>query len=198
MKQNAMKSYCRKKGAMVLMRYGDRQWVQAGTAFYPLDGWPPVEDMEFLTLMEVPADEQPTFPLAHWSEPPAKLIPMMEESMREQEPVQLSMCRLEVDGEMWQPVFTRAGVRFVEAAALKPLEDVRKLMVMTYEQHEGVEAIVCRVGLLTHAVLLCQRGFVNDDVAEEMDDIAGEMRHICEARWEAEANADKQMRMEGC
>lgn len=86
MKQNAMKSYCRKKGAMVLMRHGDRQWVQAGTAFYPLDGWPTVEDMEFLTLMEVPVDEQPTFPLAHWSEPPAKLIPMMEESIREHVP----------------------------------------------------------------------------------------------------------------
>lgn len=200
MKGNALKSYVRNQGSMTLINTEGRQWLVSGAAAYPLDGWPHTSGAELMTLMDIPKDEQDTYPMREYAEgeAPEMLLRMLEDTDPEERQATEARVRITAEGKSWVPLYTQAGMRFVDADALKPLHDVRKEMALYYREDDGRAGVIAaKVGLLVVGVMFCQSGFITDDVEEALLDVSLGAEKLATARRQREANEDRQMHMEG-
>ena len=200
MKTNALKSYVRSQGSMALIEHQERQWLLSGTAAYPLDGWPHTSGAEMMTLMDIPKDEQATYPMREYydGEAPEALLRTLADTDPGERQATEARVRITAEGKSWVPLYTPAGMCFVDAEALKPLADVKKEMTLHYREREGQAGTVAvKVGMLVVGVIFCQSGFITDDVEEALLDVRLGAEKLATARRQREANEDRQLRMEG-
>lgn len=201
MKTGALKTYVKKSGSMVMIEGGERQWLATGNGMYPLDGWPRMTAEELMTLMEIPKDQQPMYPIRMQTAEglPEAWQQLMEEAGQDSEARPAGLT-IGTEGMVVQPMYTRRGLKFAESAAVAVLKDSKKEIVWRYrETGAGTGALVAKIGLLTAGVIFPQSGWITDEVEEWLADTSMAASKAAQKRREETAAAAKgaHLRMEG-
>lgn len=201
MKTGALKIYVKKSGSMVLIETGERQWLATGTGMWPLDGWPKMTAEELMTLMEIPKNEQPMYPMRMQTaeELPEAWQQLMAEAGQDSEAKPAGLT-IGTEGMVVQPMYTRHGLKFAESAAMAVLKDSKKEISWRFrETGAGAGALVAKIGLLTAGVIFPQSGWITDEVEEWLADTGMAAGNAAQRRREETAAAAKgaQLRMEG-
>jgi hypothetical protein len=200
-KTGAVKKYVKKSGSMVLIETGERQWLATGSGLCPLDGWPKMTAEEMMTLMEIPKDEQPTYPmrLQTAEELPEPWQQLMTEAGKDSEAKPTGLT-IGAEGVVVQPMYTRHGLKFAESGAIAVLKDSKKEISWWFrETGPGGGALVAKIGMLTAGVIFPQGGWITDEVEEWLADASMAASKAAQRRRETEAETAKtaQLRMEG-
>lgn len=201
MKTGALKAYVKKSGSMALIEGGERQWLATGSGLYPLDGWPKMTAEELMTLMEIPKDEQPMYPIRMQTaeELPEAWQQLIAEAGEDSEAKPTGLT-IGAEGVVVQPMYTRHGLKFAESGAIAVLKDCKKEISWWFrETGSGGGALVAKIGMLTAGVICPQGGWITDEVEEWLADASMAASKAAQKRREAEAEAAKtvQLRMEG-
>lgn len=178
----------------ILMRDADGvQWLGTGSAFYMLEGMPPLDADTVLTVMGVPEDKKDAW-LSTVREDKGGLL---ENDAPGEEEVTADNAGISViyGGKLLMPIYTMMGMVWVDVELLAPTDrkeaGYRRFFIR--EMENGVRAVAVKEGMILKAVIMECR-VEGSDLADAIDILA--RRYRLEKRMEEGKKNDIQGKIE--
>ena len=176
MKFSKIAALAKREKTAILMRDADgMQWLGTGSAFYLLDGMPPLDTDTVLTVMGVPEDKKSTW-FSVEKEDRGKLL---ENDVPGEEEVTADNAGISViyGGKLLMPIYTMMGMVWIDVELLAPTdrkeEGYRRFFIR--EMENGIRAVAVKEGLVLTAVIMECR-IESNDLADALDTLAGRYR----------------------
>lgn len=172
-----------------------RQWLHVHGCVYPLDGMPWLDREGLLTMMDVPEDK--------WSEWVVRVNPITEQMKEfvsdtgDDVPGRMPGVTIELRGDVMKPVYIgdTEEVVLIDAGAMKPLSDTKKVNEVYVRRIRGSNLVVVKKGFELIGCIM-RMSVTDKEAAETLQDVA---RHILGEKKEIEARQrereGEQMRM---
>lgn len=153
MKIKSIESILKSKKHIQIMTNDDIQWIGDGAAFYPLYGFPILEESTIFKFFDIREDKQEKYTYTEGTFPPT--IDLTDYCPQDKA-VRRGNLLIVQHGEKLLPIFTDSGVVYINAKYLSPFADEE-----TYELFErktgGTRVIVVKTGfLLAGIIALCE------------------------------------------
>ena len=106
-----------KETKLISMMDGERgQWVNVGTATYPMDGMPRMDEENILAVLGVPMEERSGYSVRR--DAVNVLSPIMVDNLDDDQGADLLDMLLSVNGETLRPLYTPQGMSLVHRSRL--------------------------------------------------------------------------------
>lgn len=184
MKIKALAAICKKKKTIVFWDDDGRQFVSDFGAVYPLDGLPRMSKENLLTVFDVPEKNREKWLIAE-SLSDAMMINLDDADNTERE-IEYAEAHIIYGGYELIPLYTSAGVVYINAMHLNPLMDVAGQLTMHERKTKsGQVYIVAKVGLLLQAVL-----FPMDIITDHFTDTLTKLRVATQYAYDKKEGVD--------
>lgn len=179
MKIKTLAALCRKNKAFCLYdsqtESGEDggQWLGDGRAAYPIAGLPYLEEESIYTLFDITDKQQSKILFRH--EPLPGGINFEDVDPAEQ-PLEREKLSLAVDGKILEPLQTRRGVVFIDAAYLSPLADAADMLELYERRTEaGGTYIAAKLGLLLVGIIF-PYDLIREEFVEKVETLLRQCR----------------------
>lgn len=166
----------------------ERQYLQTGTALYPLDGMPTLNEDTLLTILDVPQDER-----SEWTVYRADAEGIREftaDNTDDDKPAQVVSLTFQAGGYDVQPIYTPWGMVTISADTRKPIADSKKTAEYFARRKGERITIIVKNGFMLIAAIRPIQKWATDSAVEYLADIAE-----CAARlWKK--NTEEEIRRE--
>lgn len=160
-----------------------RQWMHVHGCVYPLDGMPWLDREGLLTMMDIPADKWPD-----WVVRVNPITEHMKEFLNDagdDTPARMSGMSIVLHGDVLKPVYIgdEEGMVLIDAGALKPLNDTKKVNEVYVRRIRGSKLVVVKKGFELIGCIM-RMSVTDKEAAETLRDVAD---HIIGEKKEIEA-----------
>ena len=124
MKIKAIEAICKQHKHIRLYNTGRQQWISAGSAAYPINFLPAMNEDYLLAILDVPEDKRSKYFVEFGDTLPAAYSffdTAVGETLLEQYPIEVS-----VYGGIVVPLVTSLGMVFINKDYLKPFKDIKR------------------------------------------------------------------------
>ena len=179
MKIKSVAAVCRRSKALCLydsMAAGGgsgTQWLGDGSALYPLGGLPYLEEENIYTMFDI-SDKQRSKILFRHEPLPGGIN--FQDIDPDEAPLERGKLSFAVDGKVLQPLRTRQGIVFIDAAYLSPFADAAD-MIELYERAtaSGRLFIAVKLGMLLVGVIF-PYDLIRKEFVEMMENLLNQCR----------------------
>ena len=185
------------KGAVVLDTVDSdgqiiRQHIMLYGAMYPLDGYPQLDKDILMTILDVPKEKRADYwyreevhteHTKRWAED--------NPSINGDTPASLCGVRIDLPLRTLIAVNTHHGLVFIDAEYKKPISDETEVEYWCRQMSTGY-VIVAKKGYQTIATIAPAQNWANDNVADDLLDIANEARRLSEDQKKRDAMVQQQ------
>ena len=164
MKGNALKSYAKKSAVLQMMRVDGRQWLGVRNACYPMDGYPSMNEETLLTVLEFDEKKRKEHTVQMRLDLPEEYQRLMEDARADEQP-NVVMTDLDISLPLagcYRLVYTPEGSRWIDASALKPLDDVLERCTFHYRKGGSLTVVAVMLGMQNVGLLSCTKLWVNE------------------------------------
>ena len=198
MKTSALWKRCKEWQVVDILQDKDaeRQWLHVHGCVYPLDGMPWLDREALLTMMDVPEDKWPD-----WVVRVNPITEQMKEFVSDAGddlPGRMQAMTIELRGDVMKPVYIgdTEEMVLIDAGALKPLNDTKKVNEVYIRRIRGNNLVVVKKGFELIGCIM-RMSVTDKETAETLQDVAshiiGEKKEIEKRQREREG---EQMKME--
>ena len=160
-----------KETKLISMMDGERgQWVNVGTATYPMDGMPRMDEENILAVLGVPMEERSGYSVRR--DAVNVLSPIMVDNLDDDQGADLLDMLLSVNGETLRPLYTPQGMVCIREAERKPIADSAKTYTWHVRMMGQTPLIVVKNGFQLIAILAPVKYWAQDNACEWLRDIA--------------------------
>lgn len=177
MKIKSIAAICKKnKNIAIFERYSDdgdilTQYIDDGSAVYPVVGLPQLDKESLLTIFDVPEKDRDNYFVKTLGVPVGISFEDTDETERHVEREGISII---YSGRTLKPIRTTRGLVFIESRYLSPVADVLDVLEL-YERRtaEGAPYIVAKAGFLLQAVIM-PYDVINQQFVESLQSLTRE------------------------
>lgn len=198
MKTSALWKRCREWPVVDVLQdeEAQRQWLHVHGCVYPLDGMPWLDREGLLTMMDVPADK--------WPEWVVRVNPITEHMKAfvsdagDDTPARMPNVTVGLHGDVLKPVYIgdTEEMVLIDAGALKPLNDTKKVNEVYVRRIRGSNLVVVKKGFELIGCIM-RMSVTDGEGAKTLNDMAahiiGEQKEVEMRRREREG---EQLKME--
>lgn len=185
------------KGAVVLDTVDSdgqiiRQHIMLYGAMYPLDGYPQLDKDILMTILDVPKEKRADYwyreevhteKTRRWADD----NPLTDKDT----PASLCEARIELPLRTLIALNTHHGLVFVDEEYKKPISDEKEVEYWCRQTSNGY-VIVAKKGYQTIATISPEQNWANDNVADDLLNIANAARKLCEEQKKRDAMVQQQ------
>ena len=134
-----------KKSIQIRVEEGGVQWIGDGGAFYPLYGFPKLNEETIFRFIDVPKDKQHKFTYSEGEFPNG--FPT-QDAMPGEKLLKIGKIRIQVAGVLLLPIYTDNGVIFINEKYLAPYRDEENGYELYERISNGHYLIAVKTGFL--------------------------------------------------
>lgn len=130
--------------------YEDTQWIGDGAAYYPLYGFPELDESTCFRFLNIPQDKEGKYQYAQGEFPEGFDLDDISENDK---PVKRSETRIISGGRILLPLFVEDGILFLDEQYLSPFADEKNGYELYLRSSNGFKIIAVRVGFLLAGIV---------------------------------------------
>lgn len=177
MKIKALANYCKQTKSVVLLDQYDesgvlqRQYVQAGSAVFPLDGLPLLNEDTLIAILDIPADERCDWVVQRTNAQCA--LSYVQDNEENDQLSELAGITFSANGYDLQPVYTPYGLVTIDSSTRRVIADSRKTAQYFARLINGNVTIIVKNGFMLIAAIVPVIRWADEKAVQFMRDAAG-------------------------